>query len=300
MKPDVSIILLTINGGNRLEELMQSIRTQRYNGKMEVIAIDSGSQDDTVEILDRYGAKMFKIKPHEFHHSRTRNLGAQKSKGDILVYITQDALPVDDCFLINLLKPLDNESADVVYGRQIANHGAKKMDIFFYSYYYPEKKQVLKKKHANNPKKFYMDNIFVSDVCSAIKREVWNAIPFDDGVPMAEDKDFALRALQAGYKLIYEPEAAVYHSHDYSLSSLFKRRFKDGAAFASIALEGEDNFVNKGMSYFLEQMRYFIKNKYFFQLPYALIYNFVYFFAVFLGSNQRYLPGFIKNPLLKN
>ncbi len=300
MKTDVSIILLTKNGGSRLEELMQSIRTQKYNGKMEVVAIDSGSQDGTVEILEKYDVELFKIKPEEFHHSKTRNLGAEKSKGDILVYLTQDALPVDDYFLINLLKPFDKENADIVYGRQIANHDAKKMDIFFYSYYYPKKIRVLKKKHAKNPKKFYMENIFVSDVCSSIKREVWNNVSFDNDVPMAEDKDFALRALQAGYKIIYEPEAAVYHSHDYSLSSLFKRRFKDGAAFASIALEGKDNFVNKGLKYFLEQMKYFIKNKYFLQLPYALIYNFVYFFAVFLGNNEKYLPYFIKNSLHRN
>ncbi len=300
MKTDVSIILLTINGGSRLEELMQSIRTQRYNGKMEIIAIDSGSQDNTVEILEKYGAEIFKIKPEEFHHSKTRNLGAQKSKGDILVYLTQDALPVDDCFLINLLKPLDKETADVVYGRQIANHDSNKMDIFFYSYYYPQKRRILKKNHANNPKKFYMENIFVSDVCSAIKREVWDSVPFDNDVPMAEDKDFALKALLAGYKIIYEPKAAVYHSHNYSLSSLFRRRFKDGAAFTSIALEGEYDYVNKGMSYFLEQMKYFIKNKYFLHIPYALIYNFVYFSAVFLGNNQKYLPSFIKNHLFKN
>lgn len=298
MGHDVSIILLTKNGGSRLEELMLSLNNQRFEGNIEIIAVDSGSHDNTVNILKKYGAIVFEISPEEFHHSKTRNLGAQKSEGDILVYLTQDALPVDDKLLINLINPLKEFS--VVYGRQIANLNAKKMDVFFYSFFYPDKRRFLNQEDAQNPKKFYMENIFVSDVCAALKREVWEKIRFDDDVDMSEDKDFALRVLQNGYKILYEPEAAVYHSHDYNIKSLFKRRFKDGAAFASIALEGEGNFLSRGLNYFIEQIRYFIKNNYYSCLPYVLLYNFVYFVSFFLGNNHKYLPGFIKNPLMKN
>lgn len=299
MEFDISIILLTKDGGSRLEELMKSIRDQKYDGNIEVIAVDSGSRDDTVKILEKYNARVFEISPEDFHHSKTRNLGAQKSSRDILVYLTQDALPVDDYFLANLLKPLNNNFS-VVYGRQIANLDAKKLDVFFYSYFYPEERKILNEKDAENPKKFYMENVFASDVCAAIKRDVWEKIRFDDDVPMSEDKDFALRVLKEGYSILYEPNAAVYHSHDYSIKSLFKRRFKDGAAFASIALEGEGNFMDRGLKYFIEQIEYFIRNKYYSNIPYALLYNFIYFISFFLGNNQRFLPGFIKNSLMKN
>lgn len=79
-------------------------------------------------------------------------------------------------------------------------------------------------------------------MCSAIKKDVWEKLRFTDDVPMSEDKDFALKVLKTGYKIVYEPEATVYHSHDYSLRSLFKRRFQDGSAFSNIALEGESGF----------------------------------------------------------
>jgi rhamnosyltransferase len=299
MKLKASIILLTKNGGSRLEELMNSIRNQKFEGDIEVIAVDSGSTDNTVKILEKYKAKVFKISPEEFHHSKTRNLGAQKSNGDILVYLTQDALPVDNNLLANLIKPL-KDNFSVVYGRQIANPDAKKIDVFFYLYFYPAKRKILNKKHAENPKKFYIENIFASDVCAAIKRDVWEKVRFDDDVPMSEDKDFALRVLKDGYNILYEPDATVYHSHDYTIISLFKRRFKDGAAFSSIALEGEDNFINRGFNYLNEQIKYFISNKYYSSIPYTLLYDFIYFISFFLGNNQRLLPGFIKNPLMKN
>lgn len=300
MEFDISIILLTKNGGSRLEELMQSIKNQKFEGNIEVIAIDSGSQDNTIDILKKYNAKIYRIAPEDFHHSKTRNLGAQKSKGNILVYLTQDALPIDNYLLMNLLKQLNNNDISVVYGRQIANLDAKKMDVFFYSYFYPKEKKVLDIKHAENPKKFYMENVFVSDVCAAIKKDVWEKIRFDDNVSMSEDKDFALRVLKEGYAILYEPSAAVYHSHDYTIRSLFKRRFKDGTAFSSIALEGKDNFIGRGFNYFKEQIKYFIQNKYYSNIPYVLFYNFIYFISFFLGNNQRFLPSFIKNPLMKN
>lgn len=299
MEFDVSIILLTKNGGDRLKELMESIKAQNFQGSVEIVAVDSGSQDDTLKILESYDARIFRIKPEDFHHSKTRNYGASKSEGKVLVYLTQDALPINNDLLKTLLDPLNNEDVAVVYGRQIANLHAKEVNTFFYSYFYPDEKKVLKKNHAENAKEFYMENIFVSDVCSAIKKDVWEQLKFGDDVPMSEDKDFALKVLKAGYKIVYEPEAAVYHSHEYSLVARFKRRFKDGSAFSSIALQGESNFLMGGLNYFTEEMKFFIGNKHILGMPYALAYNFMDFLGFFLGKKEKYLPRFVKNSILK-
>ncbi len=299
MEFDVSIILLTKNGGNRLKELMESIKAQNFRGRLETVAVDSGSEDDTLEILESYNARIFRIKPEDFHHSKTRNYGASKSKGKVLVYLTQDALPVGTDLLKNLLSPLNDEDVAVAYGRQIANLHAKMVDTFFYSYFYPNEKKVLNEIHTEDAKKFFMENIFVSDVCSAIKKDVWEQLKFSDDVHMSEDKDFALRVLKAGYEIVYEPEAAVYHSHEYSLGSLFTRRFKDGAAFSSIALQGEGNFLRRGLNFFTEEMKFLIRNN-FLGIPYALLYNFTYFLAFFMGNKEKYLPSFVKDPILRN
>ncbi len=295
MEINVSIILLIKNGGERLKQLMESLQNQQFEGNVEIIAVDSGSEDESLQILESYDTRIFKIKPEEFHHSRTRNFGAQKSNGQILVYLTQDALPIKQDFLETLISPLEDPDIAVSYGRQIANPDSKKVDVFFYSYFYPDEKKVLKKKLADNPKKFYMDNIYVSDVCSAIKREVWAQLKFTNDVPMSEDKDFALKVLQAGYKIVYEPNATVYHSHDYSLTSLFKRRFKDGAAFSNIALEGESQFLTEGLKFITEEMKFLIRNKDFQLVPYAVLYNFIHFLGFSLGKHEKIMPGFMKN-----
>lgn len=291
---DLSIILLIKNGGKRLELLMERLHEQNFKGTYEIIAIDSGSEDKSIQILNKYKIKVHRIKPEEFHHSRTRNLGAEKARGEILVYITQDALPIDDDFLEKLLTPLNDPKIAVSYGRQIANPDSKDVDIFFYSYFYPDERKVLGKELVKNTKKFYIDHVYVSDVCSAIKRDVWKQLRFTDDIPMAEDKDFGLKVLKSGYKVVYEPKATVYHSHDYSLCSLFKRRFQDGAAFSNIALEGESEFLGRGFKFIIQEIKFLIRKKHFIGLPYALIYNFIYFLGFSLGKHEKYMPGFIK------
>jgi rhamnosyltransferase len=132
-------------------------------------------------------------------------------------------------------------------------------------------------------------------VCSAIKREVWVQLKFTNDVPMSEDKDFALKVLKAGYKIVYEPDATVYHSHDYSLTSLFKRRFKDGAAFSNIALEGDNQFLTEGLKFITEEIKFLIRNKHFQLVPYAVLYNFIHFLGFSLGKHEKYMPSFMKN-----
>ena len=106
---------------------------------------------------------------------------------------------------------MQNPEVAVSYGRQIANPDSSDVNTFFYLYFYPDERKVLGKQESNNPKKFYIDHIYVSDVCSAIKRDVWEKLRFTDDVSMSEDKDFALKVLKTGYKIVYEPEATVYH-----------------------------------------------------------------------------------------
>ncbi len=122
----LSVIILTKNAGGRFRSLMEKLSNQTYQD-FEVVVVDSGSTDRTLEIAEKYGYRIHRIKPEEFHHSRTRNLGAELAKGDYLVYITQDALPLNDDFLEILIKPLENDKVAGVYGRQIAYPNAKPM-----------------------------------------------------------------------------------------------------------------------------------------------------------------------------
>ncbi|MBP7509020.1 MAG: glycosyltransferase, partial [Bacteroidetes bacterium] len=99
----VSIIIPTLNGKDYLKNLLPSIRAQSI--KSEATVVDSSSTDDSSEIASQHGVRVLEISRNGFNHGHTRNLGAQHVKKDILVFLTQDALPTDDYCLENLIKP---------------------------------------------------------------------------------------------------------------------------------------------------------------------------------------------------
>jgi rhamnosyltransferase len=293
---ETSIIILTKNAGERFEELMKRIGDQTYQD-FEILVIDSGSKDRTIEIAKKYGCRVYNIEPEEFHHSRTRNLGAELAEGSYLIYITQDALPIENNLVEKIIKPLENEEIAGVYGRQIAYPDAKPMEKFFYSYFYPETRKVITHTELKNLAEFYVSNVFISDVCSAMKKKVWKKIRFDESIIMAEDKKWAIDVLRDGYKLVYEPEAVVYHSHDYSIISAFKRRFDDGVAMRQIC--GSGGVASKGLSFLFSEIRYLQKNHKIW-IPYALVYNIARFAGVALGKNYGIIPNALRKTMSKH
>ena len=283
--PKVSIILLTKNAEDEISTLLDRIRSQAYPGDTELIVIDSGSTDGTTEKIREYDAEVYQIEPEEFHHSQTRNFGAERASGEIIVYLVQDALPRDSNWLTALVSPIVNGDASVVYGRQIAYPDAKPMDRFFYSYFYPDSRVEIDARDVADKNAFYLEHVYISDVTSAISSEVWDAIRFDDDVDMSEDKDFAFRAVERGETVVYEPEAAVYHSHYYDLNSLFARRFNDGRAFAHIT-GGTDSgsFLKRGVRYFTSELEFMWTERKFHWIPYAILYDLVYYISFNAGQ----------------
>jgi len=294
---ETSTIILTKNAGERFEELMKKIENQTYQD-FEVLVIDSGSEDRTLKTAEEYGCRIHQIKSEEFHHSRTRNLGAELAKGDYLVYITQDALPLNVDFLNKLIEPLENDRVAGVYGRQIAYSNAKPMEKFFYSYFYPDKRKVIIPADLENLAEFYVSHVYISDVCSAIKKEVWKKAKFDESIIMAEDKKWAIDVLKAGYRLVYEPKAVVYHSHNYSIISAFRRRFDDGVAMKQIC-GNSGGVALKGLSFLFNEMKHLLKNHKIW-IPYALVYNFARFAGVALGKHYEYIPNMLRRRVSKH
>jgi rhamnosyltransferase len=293
----VSVVIPTKNAGQKFEEVLKSIRDQNVPD-LELIIIDSGSTDGTVERAQQYADTVIEIPPDEFHHGKTRNQAADQAEGDIIVFTVQDALPVNEEWLTELISPIESGTADVSYGNQVAYSDAKPPDKFFYQFFYPDEKVVLGKKDTIDEGKFYMDNIFLSDVCSAVSQEVWEEFQFRESIEMSEDKDFAFRVAKAGYTIRYCPNAKVYHSHDYSLQKLFFRRYKDGMAFRDITICGSDNFTRDGIIYILSEYKHFIQSGYTHWIPYAIVYDLIYFVSFTLGKHYKILPPSIHRRLV--
>lgn len=268
---DASIIILTKNAGEGFATLLRSLRSQKFDGSYEVLIIDSGSTDDTLAVARSFPTKITRIKPEEFHHGKTRNLGAELASGRILVYITQDALPLNDNWLQKLTEDLQELQVAMVVGRQIPWQTTKPPEKFFYSYYFPEHKiQVVR-----GASDYYRDNMFISNVNSAIKREVCRKFKFSENIILAEDKEFAKRLLLAGWKVVYRPDAVVYHAHDFNLRFVWRRCVESGMALSQGAnVPRSKNWAINRLGYFVSEAGYIMANPVWWKwLPYSLAYE---------------------------
>ncbi len=226
----VSVVIPTKNAGPLFAEVMERIQVQECCYPIDVTIVDSGSTDETVAIARKHGANIIPIDPAQFDHGLTRNLAIENTSGEIVVLLTQDAVPGDTQLIRNLIKVFDDPRVAGVYGRQVPRPEA----------------DVLTRRNLNRwltgrmkSEVSFINNISIycsmtpyerykfcnfDNVCSAIRRSVWKEIPFRAN-EFAEDLDWSKRVLEGGWKIAYEPTAFVVHSHDRSVSYEFKRTY---------------------------------------------------------------------------
>ena len=124
MRFSVSIVLPVWNGAPDLRALLPALASQTFDGEVEIIAIDSGSRDESAALLKSSGARLWRIEQSDFGHGKTRNFGVGQSRGDIIVFLSQDACPVGDFWLRDLVAPLQNPRVGAVFARQLARRDA--------------------------------------------------------------------------------------------------------------------------------------------------------------------------------
>lgn len=226
--PVVSILILTKNEAHNIRHSLPLLLAQSWPGRSELILIDSGSSDDTVQIAGGYPLKLYRLAPDAFHHARTRNLAAELAQGEYLVYLAADALPCAQTWLAALLRNFADGAVGAVYGRHVARPDAsiERRDVLD-TMYGPTR---MVKDAACRAKLGYRYYHF-STVNCAIRKEVWQQTGFPQDMNVCEDVAIAARILDAGWKIVYEPDAAVYHSHEFSTAQLFRRYFDMGVVY---------------------------------------------------------------------
>ncbi len=136
-------------------------------------------------------------------------------------------------WLDSLVANLENDTQIAgVYSRNIPRQGCNTGEARYIANAWGTKKQV--KSIEMGKKENLKKVIFFSDISSCIRKSVWKKFPFSENIIMAEDQDWSKRVLNAGYKIAYEPDSIVMHSHNYSLKQLFKRYSDAGAAHKQI------------------------------------------------------------------
>jgi glycosyltransferase involved in cell wall biosynthesis len=199
----VSIVIRTLNEAAYLEELLQSVKMQnKEDFEVEVVVIDSGSNDRTLNIVQDYRCRLTSITKDQFTFGRSLNMGSDFADGDILVYISGHCIPTDVNWLKNLIKPLRDGVAGFSYGRQIGRDTTKYSERKIFNKYFPD--------YSKIPQ----NDFFCNNANSAIQRKVWKKFKFDEELTGLEDMELAKRYCEEGGKIAYVADATVYHIHN--------------------------------------------------------------------------------------
>jgi rhamnosyltransferase len=223
----ISVIIPTLNAAPYISNLVISLKSQTKQ-PFEIIVIDSSSDDNTVEIVRNMDVEVITVKRETFDHGGTRNLAAAQAGGDILVFITQDAMPSDDRFLENLIQPFENTDVVAAYGRQVALPKTPILERIAKEVNYPLQSMT---KSIADIKRLGIKTFFFTNVCSAIRSNVFREIGgFPEPIVSNEDMILAAKCIMTGYSVAYAAEARVDHSHDYTLKQVFGRYFDIGGS----------------------------------------------------------------------
>lgn len=283
--PKTTVIIPTRNAGPLFEEVMQAVASQDYPD-YEILVVDTSSTDGTRDIARKHSARIYTITQDEFSHGGTRNMAARIAQGEVLAFLSQDATPMGKTWLKELVSPLKDHNIAGVFGGQVPREDAPPMEKFFYSVRFPD---VRKKRTLIRGSEISLDHIFFSNVNSAMRRELLIENPFDDTIIMSEDQEWAKRVLLDGFDTLYEPKAAVVHSHNYTLNTAFRRYFDSAHSLMEVTDETFRNFTKAGFSYTWDELSYVLKN-YPKKVPYLFLYDFSKVAGTFFGRHAKRLP----------
>jgi rhamnosyltransferase len=230
-QPLVSIVVPTRNGGDTLSSLFDAISRQRVSFPYEIVAVDSGSTDGSLEMIRRRADRLIEIAADRFDHGLTRNLGIEQARGELVVLLVQDAVPADDRWLAELTAPLVSKpNVAGVFARQRPRSDASAITRYYHERWVAaaESARVVAVADAAGfdalaPMDRFLTCAF-DNVCSCVRRSVWERHPFRS-TPIAEDLEWAREVLLAGHRLVYAPRAVVVHSHDRPARYEFARTF---------------------------------------------------------------------------
>jgi rhamnosyltransferase len=294
----VSFVLPTRNVDGNISSLLGSIFSQNYSGEIEVLIMDS-SDDKTPEIARQFPVRFVRVEPDDYNYGKTRNEGVAMTDGDFLVFLSTDVEIRDKNWLSKLTQNFDDPKVAGVYGRQIPKENSTPMEQFFILNTYPAESSVYAPKNGKLEKGL----VFFSNTNSAIRRSVWERIKIPEMLK-SEDQEWAKRVLLSGYRIVYDAEAAVYHSHKYSMKGVFHEYFDSGAAMPALQQDKSldysmGRFVFDGVRFVLGEYKFMARNGHWHWIPYAIIYDLMKFLGIFLGSKQRYMPVWMKRILCK-
>lgn len=289
-KTKVNVIIPTYHPGKEFPELLKGLGNQKYQPD-KVIIMNTEEEYWDVQWEGLFPKmEVHHIKKNQFDHGGTRRVGAALAEGEILVFMTQDAVPYDKFLIRNLIKPiLEKKSVGAAYARQLPREDCSFLEKCTRSFNYPENSCI---KTEKDIPAYGIKTFFCSNVCAAYRREAYEKVGgFVDRAIFNEDMICAGNMVKAGYGIAYAADAKVIHSHNYTCLQQLHRNFDLGVSqaehpeiFEGVPSEGEGlRLVKKTAGILLKSGKFWLLPQLIFQSGFKYI-------GYFMGKRYRKIP----------
>lgn len=291
-------IIPTFNGGEDLRRLLDSLKSQNTN--IDIMAVDSSSTDGSQELLEEYGIPTKTIKSENFNHGGTRQAMVNENENyDYYIFVTQDAYLENPDSICNLLAGFDDPTVGATYGRQLPHTEATKIASHARNYNYDVVKRL---KDYNDRSCLGLKTAFISNSFAAYRGLALNRVGgFPSNVIFGEDMYVGAKMLLSGWKVLYNPDARCYHSHNYTIIQEFKRYFDMGVFFnrENWIVERFGSSRKEGYKFVISEINY-MRNGLIYMWPEILLRTISKYLGYKLGCIEAHLPNSIKARLSMN
>ncbi len=212
----VSVIMRSKNSDWVIAQALGALYSQTFQD-FELIVVDSGSTDRTLEIVSQFPCQLIQIEPKAYYPGSVLNMAIEKAHGEIIVFLNSDGVPLSPHTLQRLIKVFDNNEVEAALARQIPRPDAFGWVRRDYELSFPDKDKT-------------PEWIRLSLPMAAIRKRVWNKHHFYTDAWASEDTEWGEWAARNGYRIKYVKDAIIMHSHNYNLKQLYGRKFVEGEA----------------------------------------------------------------------
>lgn len=257
----VVVLVPVCNPGPRWHDFLQALQAQSLRPQLGVV-IDSASDDGAPEAAEAAGMLVHRIDRVDFNHGTTRQQAVEQfaAHADVVVFLTQDALLADPMALQQLVSALDDHQVGAAYGRQLPHPNATPVAAHARLFNYPADSH---QRRWADVAEFGLKTCFLSNSFAAYRVQALREVGgFPAQVILGEDMHLAARLLKAGYGIRYQAQAAVYHSHNYSMLAEFRRYFDIGVFHAQQHWLTQDfgGAGSEGLRFVRSEMVYMLKH----------------------------------------
>lgn len=224
--PSISVVIPTLDAADEIEPLLDSLEAQSLR-PIEIIVVDSESIDGTLLLAERRSlVNAVGIKKADFNHGSTRHMAFAMTRGEFVCFLTQDAIPINADYLANIVDPmLGDPGIAMVSGRQLPKADARRFERLVRHFNYPLEPNV---RSIDDVERLGIKAFFASDACSAYRRSAYFETGGFSAVNTNEDMLMAAKLIACGWKVAYEPTAAVFHSHNLTPAEQYRRNREVG------------------------------------------------------------------------